>query len=89
MRVSVVAFDLQRWRPDKIPVGKSCGDGLFILNVERVLDLVIASACGVHYRFCPGEIAALAIEWGCEWVTMDRDFARFPGLKWSVPKLAG
>jgi toxin-antitoxin system PIN domain toxin len=29
--------------------------------------------------------AALAIEWGCEWVTMDRGFARFPGLKWSVP----
>ena len=29
--------------------------------------------------------AALAIEWGCEWVTMDRDYARFPGLKWSVP----
>ena len=30
--------------------------------------------------------AALAIEWGCEWVTMDRDYARFPGLKWSVPR---
>lgn len=29
--------------------------------------------------------AALAIEWGCEWVTMDRDFARFSGLKWSAP----
>jgi toxin-antitoxin system PIN domain toxin len=29
--------------------------------------------------------AALAIEWGCEWVTLDRDFARFPGLKWQVP----
>ena len=29
--------------------------------------------------------AALAIEWGCEWVTMDRDFARFPELNWSVP----
>jgi toxin-antitoxin system PIN domain toxin len=26
--------------------------------------------------------AALAIEHGCEWITMDRDFARFPGLKW-------
>ncbi len=26
--------------------------------------------------------AALAIEHGCEWVTMDRDFARVPGLKW-------
>ena len=29
--------------------------------------------------------AALAIEWGCEWVTFDRDYARFPGLKWRVP----
>lgn len=32
--------------------------------------------------------AALAIEWGCEWVTFDRDFARFPGLKWSRPSLS-
>jgi toxin-antitoxin system PIN domain toxin len=32
--------------------------------------------------------AALAIEWGCEWITFDRDFARFPGLKWQVPALA-
>jgi toxin-antitoxin system PIN domain toxin len=29
--------------------------------------------------------AALAIEWGCELITLDRDFARFPGLKWQVP----
>ena len=29
--------------------------------------------------------AALAIEHGCEWVTLDRDFARFSGLKWGVP----
>lgn len=29
--------------------------------------------------------AALAIEWACEWITLDRDYARFPGLKWSVP----
>ena len=29
--------------------------------------------------------AALAIEWGCEWITLDRDFSRFPGLKWRVP----
>jgi toxin-antitoxin system PIN domain toxin len=29
--------------------------------------------------------AALAIEWGCEWITTDRDFARFPGLKWRAP----
>jgi toxin-antitoxin system PIN domain toxin len=31
--------------------------------------------------------AALAIEWGCEWISFDRDFARFPGLKWSGPTL--
>ncbi len=32
--------------------------------------------------------AALAIEWGCEWITFDRDYARFPGLKWSLPQAA-
>jgi uncharacterized protein len=30
-------------------------------------------------------LAALAIEHGCELITTDRDFARFPGLKWRVP----
>ena len=29
--------------------------------------------------------AALAIESGSEWITMDRDFARFPGLRWRRP----
>ena len=29
--------------------------------------------------------AALAIENACEWITLDRDFARFPGLSWSMP----
>lgn len=29
--------------------------------------------------------AALAIEWGCEWITFDGDCERFPGLKWQVP----
>jgi uncharacterized protein len=36
-------------------------------------------------RITEAWFAALAIEHGCEWVTFDRDFARFPGLKWSVP----
>jgi uncharacterized protein len=30
--------------------------------------------------------AALAIEWGCDWVTLDRDYARFPGLRWQLPE---
>jgi uncharacterized protein len=29
--------------------------------------------------------AALAIECGCEWITTDRDFARFEGLSWRSP----
>jgi toxin-antitoxin system PIN domain toxin len=30
-------------------------------------------------------LAALAIEYGCEWITSDRDFSRFPGLRWRTP----
>ena len=33
--------------------------------------------------------AALAIEWGCQWITFDRDYARFPGLNWSRPTPPG
>jgi uncharacterized protein len=28
--------------------------------------------------------AALAIEWGCEWVTFDRGFLKFPDLKCTI-----
>lgn len=30
-------------------------------------------------------LAALAIESGSEWITIDRDFSRFPGLRWRHP----
>ena len=30
-------------------------------------------------------LAALAIESGSEWITTDRDFARFTGLRWKHP----
>ena len=30
-------------------------------------------------------LAALAIESGSEWVTTDRDYSRFPGLRWRHP----
>lgn len=29
--------------------------------------------------------AALAIEHGCEWISDDTDFSRFPGLRWRRP----
>ncbi len=34
-------------------------------------------------------LAALAIESGCEWITTDRDFSRFPGLRWRHPLAEG
>jgi toxin-antitoxin system PIN domain toxin len=30
-------------------------------------------------------LAALAIESGSEWITTDRDYARFPGVRWRHP----
>jgi len=30
-------------------------------------------------------LAALAMESGSEWITTDRDYARFPGLRWRQP----
>jgi uncharacterized protein len=30
--------------------------------------------------------AALAIESGCQWITLDRDYARFAQLQWSLPE---
>ena len=30
-------------------------------------------------------LAALAIESGCDWISTDRDFARFEGLHWRPP----
>ena len=42
--------------------------------------------CGVRGNLVPDAwLAALAVESGCEWVTTDRDFARFPGLRWKNP----
>ncbi len=34
-------------------------------------------------------LAALAIETGSEWITTDRDYARFPGLRWRHPLAVG
>jgi toxin-antitoxin system PIN domain toxin len=33
--------------------------------------------------------AALAIESGSEWITLDRDYSRFAGLKWRLPSNTG
>lgn len=50
---------------------------------------VFARLCreaGIKGNLVPGAyLAALAIESGSEWITTDRDYSRFPGLRWRHP----
>lgn len=46
----------------------------------------LCQQAGVKGNLVPDAyLAALAIESGSEWITTDRDFSRFPGLKWRHP----
>lgn len=48
--------------------------------------LELADATGACGNALPDAyLAALAIESGSEWITADRGFARFPGLRWRHP----
>ncbi len=48
--------------------------------------LVEAKASGNHTT--DAHLAALAIEWGLQLHTADRDFSRYPGLRWRDPLAA-
>jgi predicted nucleic acid-binding protein len=55
---------------------------------ERHWEIFIDLCSRVHARgnlVADAYLAALAIESGSEWVTTDRDYARFPGLRWRHP----
>ncbi len=46
----------------------------------------LCTESGVKGNLVPDAyLAALAIEAGCEWVSADRDFSRFKGLRWRHP----
>ena len=48
--------------------------------------LELADAAGALGNALPDAyLAALAIESGSEWITVDRGFGRFPGLRWRHP----
>jgi len=67
-----------RDRPNCIPVSPG----------ERHWDIFtrLCRAVGARGSLVPDAyLAALAIESGAEWVTTDRDYARFPGLRWRHP----
>lgn len=46
----------------------------------------LCTAAGAKGNLVPDAyFAALAIEHGCEWITADRDYSRFPDLVWRHP----
>jgi hypothetical protein len=46
----------------------------------------LCRSAGVKGNLVPDAyFAALALESGSEWITTDRDFSRFPGLRWRHP----
>ncbi len=48
--------------------------------------LALCRASGARGKLiADASYAALAIEHGCEWISTDSDFARFPGLHWRHP----
>lgn len=67
-----------RDRPNSVPVSPG----------ERHWEIFtrLCREAGVKGSLIPDAyLAALAIESGTEWVTTDRDYARFPGLRWRHP----
>ncbi len=46
----------------------------------------LCRAAGAKGNLVPDAyLAAMAVESGSEWITTDRDFSRFPGLRWRHP----
>jgi toxin-antitoxin system PIN domain toxin len=83
--------------PDPTPLDIALG---FVNRLREHPGCVLVSPGERHWeifnRLCKGAgakgnlisdayFAALAIETGAEWITADRDYARFPGLRWRNP----
>jgi toxin-antitoxin system PIN domain toxin len=52
---------------------------------EAVLGQLLISGHAAANHVPDAHLAALAIEWGLELQSADRDFARYPGLRWRNP----
>jgi uncharacterized protein len=60
-----------------------------VVNPEQRFWPIFTELCrkaGASGKLIPDAyLAALAIEHGCELISADKDFARFPGLRWRHP----
>ena len=73
-----LAADAIRGRPNCVPVTPGPQHWTIL---SRLCTTVAAKVNLVPDAY----LAALAIESGSEWITTDRDYARFPGLRWRHP----
>lgn len=48
----------------------------------RIFARLCTASCATGNRIPDAFHAALAIEHGCEWITLDRGFSAYPGLNW-------
>jgi toxin-antitoxin system PIN domain toxin len=70
--------DVLRARPNRVSVAPGPRHGAIFGRLCR--------EAGVKGNLVPDAyLAALAIESGSEWLTTDRDYARFRGLRWRHP----
>lgn len=51
----------------------------------RIFEILCRETAAAGNLIQDAWFAALAIESGCEWITVDRDYARFKGLRWRPP----
>jgi toxin-antitoxin system PIN domain toxin len=78
METALAFAELLRTQPNCVPVEPG----------QRHWDIFTAlcRTTGVKGNLVPDAyLAALAIESGSEWITTDRDFSRFTGLRWRHP----
>jgi hypothetical protein len=78
LETALAFVEVLRAQPNCVPVAPG----------QRHWDLFtrLCLTAGVKGNLVPDAyLAALAIESGSEWVTTDRDFSRFPGLRWRHP----
>jgi len=78
MGAALTFADTLRDRPNCVPVSPGARHWEIFANLCRTT--------GVKGNLVPDAyLAALAIESGSEWITTDRDYSRFPGLRWRHP----
>jgi hypothetical protein len=78
MRGALAFAEAVRDRPNAVPIAPGPRHWPIFLRLCRI--------AGVKGNLVPDAYcAALAIESGSEWITTDRDYARFPGLRWRHP----